>query len=159
MGRSRSGTAYVCQEEHKANKTYRQFYRQLALPAVTISDLQRREAPLKYLQSLLISALKRLRSTVFSAQKPSNGASMLGGSPQTSPLAWPKRLCSPPEHSSRPEPFPASKSSQNRLPDGEPPRAGVGLKVRALVEHARRDRPGDWRVSIVGSRENDDWAN
>jgi hypothetical protein len=33
-------TAY--QEEHKANKTYRQ----LALPAVTISNLQRREAPL-----------------------------------------------------------------------------------------------------------------
>jgi len=32
--------------EKKANKTYRQFYRQLAFPAVTISDLQRREAPL-----------------------------------------------------------------------------------------------------------------
>src|ERR1700675_4731910 len=36
----------ACQEEYKANKTYRQFYRQLALPAVTISNLQRREAPL-----------------------------------------------------------------------------------------------------------------
>jgi hypothetical protein len=32
--------------EQKANKSYRQFYRQLTLPAVTISDLQRREAPL-----------------------------------------------------------------------------------------------------------------
>lgn len=29
------------------------------------------------------------------------------------------------------------------------------LEVRALVEHALSDRPGDWRVSIVGSREND----
>jgi hypothetical protein len=27
----------------------------------------------------------------------------------------------------------------------------------ALVEHALSDRPGDWRVSIVGSRENDSW--
>ena len=36
----------ACQEEHKANKTYRQFYRQSAWPTVTISDLQRREAPL-----------------------------------------------------------------------------------------------------------------
>jgi hypothetical protein len=34
---------------------------------------------------------------------------------------------------------------------------GVGVEVRALVEHALSDRPGDWRVSIVGSRENDDW--
>ena len=32
--------------KENANKTYRQFYRQLALPAVTISNLQRREAPL-----------------------------------------------------------------------------------------------------------------
>jgi hypothetical protein len=32
--------------EQKENKSYRQFYRQLTLPAVTISDLQRREAPL-----------------------------------------------------------------------------------------------------------------
>jgi hypothetical protein len=32
--------------EQKANKSYRQFYRQLTFPAVTISDLQRREAPL-----------------------------------------------------------------------------------------------------------------
>jgi hypothetical protein len=33
----------------------------------------------------------------------------------------------------------------------------VGAEVRALVEHALSDRPGDWRVSIVGSRENDSW--
>ena len=30
-------------------------------------------------------------------------------------------------------------------------------EVRALVEHALIDRPGDWRVSIVGSRETDGW--
>jgi hypothetical protein len=34
---------------------------------------------------------------------------------------------------------------------------GIGAEVRALVELALSDRPGDWRVSIVGSRENDDW--
>jgi hypothetical protein len=34
---------------------------------------------------------------------------------------------------------------------------GTGAEVRALVEHALSDRPGDWRVSIVGSRENDGW--
>jgi hypothetical protein len=34
---------------------------------------------------------------------------------------------------------------------------GVGAEVRALVEHGLSDRPGDWRVSIVGSRENDGW--
>jgi hypothetical protein len=34
---------------------------------------------------------------------------------------------------------------------------GVGAEVRALVEHALSDRPGDWRVSIIGSRENDRW--
>ncbi len=34
-----------CQEK-QATKTYRQFYRQLVFPAVTISNLQRREAPL-----------------------------------------------------------------------------------------------------------------
>jgi hypothetical protein len=33
----------------------------------------------------------------------------------------------------------------------------IGAEVRALVEHALCDRAGDWRVSIVGSRENDDW--
>jgi hypothetical protein len=35
--------------------------------------------------------------------------------------------------------------------------AGAGAEVRLLVEHALSDRPGDWRVSIAGSRENDDW--
>jgi hypothetical protein len=34
---------------------------------------------------------------------------------------------------------------------------GTGAEVRALVEHALSDRPGDWRVSIIGSRENDSW--
>ena len=34
---------------------------------------------------------------------------------------------------------------------------GIGSEVQALVEHALSDRPGDWRVSIVGSRENDSW--
>ncbi len=33
----------------------------------------------------------------------------------------------------------------------------VWAEVRALVEHALSDRPGDWRVSIVGSRDNDSW--
>jgi hypothetical protein len=32
---------------------------------------------------------------------------------------------------------------------------GVGTEVRALVEHALSDSPGDWRVSIVGSRADD----
>ena len=34
---------------------------------------------------------------------------------------------------------------------------GAGAEVQALVEHALSGRPGDWRVSIVGSRENDNW--
>jgi hypothetical protein len=33
----------------------------------------------------------------------------------------------------------------------------IGAEVRALVEHALSDRAGDWRVSIVGSRESDSW--
>jgi hypothetical protein len=33
----------------------------------------------------------------------------------------------------------------------------IGPEIQALVEHYLSDRPGDWRVSIVGSRENDDW--
>ncbi len=33
----------------------------------------------------------------------------------------------------------------------------IGSEIQALVEHHLSDRPGDWRVSIVGSRENDDW--
>jgi hypothetical protein len=35
--------------------------------------------------------------------------------------------------------------------------AAIAPEVRALIEHALSDRPGDWRVSIVGSRENDNW--
>jgi hypothetical protein len=35
--------------------------------------------------------------------------------------------------------------------------AAIGPEVQALVEHALSDRLGDWRVSIVGSRENDSW--
>ena len=34
---------------------------------------------------------------------------------------------------------------------------GAGAEVRALVEHALSDRPGDWRVSIAGSRADDSW--
>ena len=34
---------------------------------------------------------------------------------------------------------------------------GDMAEIRALVEHALSNRPGDWRVSIVGSRENDMW--
>jgi hypothetical protein len=33
----------------------------------------------------------------------------------------------------------------------------IGPEVRALVELALLERPGDWRVSIVGSRESDGW--
>jgi len=33
----------------------------------------------------------------------------------------------------------------------------VGAEFRALVEHALGHRAGDWRVSIVDSRENDSW--
>jgi hypothetical protein len=33
----------------------------------------------------------------------------------------------------------------------------VGREVQAFVEHALSDRTGDWRVSIVGSRANDNW--
>jgi hypothetical protein len=35
--------------------------------------------------------------------------------------------------------------------------AAIEPEVRALIEHALSDRPGDWRVWIVGSRENDSW--
>ena len=35
--------------------------------------------------------------------------------------------------------------------------SAAGSEVQALVEHALSDRPGDWRVSIIGSRENDRW--
>ena len=37
------------------------------------------------------------------------------------------------------------------------PSSFIGAEVRALMEHALSDRPGDWRVSIVGSRESDGW--
>ena|SRR5689334_18342313 len=30
-------------------------------------------------------------------------------------------------------------------------------EVVAMIEHVFSDRPGDWHVSIVGSRENDNW--
>jgi len=33
----------------------------------------------------------------------------------------------------------------------------IGAEIQALVEHHVGDRLGDWRVSIVGSRESDDW--
>jgi len=33
----------------------------------------------------------------------------------------------------------------------------AGSEVQALIEHALSDRPGEWRVSIIGSRENDRW--
>ena len=29
--------------------------------------------------------------------------------------------------------------------------------VRAVIEHVLADRPGDWRVLIVGSQANDRW--
>ncbi len=33
----------------------------------------------------------------------------------------------------------------------------VGREVQVLVEHALSDRAGDWRVSIVGSRADENW--
>ncbi len=30
-------------------------------------------------------------------------------------------------------------------------------EIRAAIEHALADRPGEWRVSIIGSRANEDW--
>ena len=30
-------------------------------------------------------------------------------------------------------------------------------KIVAVVEHVLSDRPGDWRVSIIGSQANDRW--
>jgi len=50
---NRARTAF--QEEHKAKKTYRQFYRQSAFPAMTFSNLTAPGGTSKYLQSLLIS--------------------------------------------------------------------------------------------------------
>jgi len=33
----------------------------------------------------------------------------------------------------------------------------VRSEIAAIVEHALVDRPGDWRVSIIGSQANDRW--
>jgi len=33
----------------------------------------------------------------------------------------------------------------------------VRSEIEAIVEHALADRPGDWRVSIIGSQANDRW--
>jgi len=33
----------------------------------------------------------------------------------------------------------------------------VRSEIVAIVEHALADRPGDWRVSIIGSQANDRW--
>ena len=30
-------------------------------------------------------------------------------------------------------------------------------EVQAVIEHVLADRPGDWRVSIMGSQANDQW--
>lgn len=30
-------------------------------------------------------------------------------------------------------------------------------EIVAVIEHVLSDRPGEWRVSIVGSRANDNW--
>ena len=35
--------------------------------------------------------------------------------------------------------------------------AATGSELQAVVEHVLSDGPGDWRVSIVGSRTNDGW--
>jgi hypothetical protein len=35
--------------------------------------------------------------------------------------------------------------------------ASIGAEIRALVERPLSDRPGDWRVSIVGPREWGGW--
>ncbi len=34
---------------------------------------------------------------------------------------------------------------------------GLWAEVVATVEHVLADRPGDWRVSIIGSQANDRW--
>jgi hypothetical protein len=33
----------------------------------------------------------------------------------------------------------------------------IGSELQAVVEHVLSDRPGGWRVSIIGSRTNDSW--
>jgi hypothetical protein len=34
---------------------------------------------------------------------------------------------------------------------------GLRTEIAAIIEHALADRPGDWRVSIIGSQANDRW--
>jgi len=34
---------------------------------------------------------------------------------------------------------------------------GQRAEIAALIEHALADRPGDWKVSIIGSQANDRW--
>ena len=33
----------------------------------------------------------------------------------------------------------------------------VRAEIAAIIEHTLADRPGDWRVSIIGSQANDRW--
>ena len=33
----------------------------------------------------------------------------------------------------------------------------VRSEIVAIIEHALADRPGDWRISIIGSQANDRW--
>jgi hypothetical protein len=35
--------------------------------------------------------------------------------------------------------------------------SGLQAEVRAIIEHVLADRPGDWRVLIIGSQANDRW--
>jgi hypothetical protein len=35
--------------------------------------------------------------------------------------------------------------------------SGSRIEIVAVIEHVLSDRPGNWNVSIVGSRENNDW--
>ena len=35
--------------------------------------------------------------------------------------------------------------------------AELASAVRAAIEHALGDQPGDWRVAVVGSQANDGW--
>jgi hypothetical protein len=34
---------------------------------------------------------------------------------------------------------------------------GLRSEIVAVIEHVLADRPGDWRVSIIGSQANDRW--
>ena len=35
--------------------------------------------------------------------------------------------------------------------------AGAQAEVRAVIEHVLADRPGDWRISLIGSQANALW--